>query len=191
MATADLAPNGDDTTNLSATGSPHYGEIDEVGESTSDYVYQDGDATNYDIYDMETQSGIDSVSQLSIEVLVRSESSSEPGTVACKYSVNGGASWSSLKSSSPSDSWVWKTFTWTGLSLSQSDVDDLLVYLELTGGSSCYWDYWIRCATLDAEITYTEAGWSEGSVNSVDATASNVGKVNSVEVNNIGKINSV
>lgn len=183
MATARLKPNGDLTRRLNSTGTPYYEQINEYPyyENTSDYLYWSADYYEEDNFRMESQSSVDSVSEIEINVYVRDEGGWNE-EISCRY-YDG--SWSSYKSFEPSTSYQWHAFTWTGLSLSQSQLDSLRVGIRLYGDG-----YWIRCAAMYVKITYTEVtGWDGGKVNGVDH--SNIGKVNSVDISNINKINSV
>jgi len=150
-----IRPNGDSTP-LQWTPSPsgsHYSTIDEIvtqptAGTTSDIVDNQKNVSAIDQYMMETISGVNSVSAITVWVYTMCDKNASDMNIGLYY--NGSAQQTNVVSVSTAYSWLSTSFT--GLNLSQSQLDGLEVQITGVNGGRTY-----TVATLYAEVTYTQA----------------------------------
>lgn len=163
-----VRPNGDTTTiQWTSTATTHYTEIDEAviqptAGTTTDFVNNAGAASNVDRYTMGSVSSIIQATQIVVWVYAYSSKNNSGMSVDLYY--NG--SLQSQGSVTLGTSYGWRSATFSGLTLSQSDLDS--VEIEITGdaGGRTYY-----VATLYADVTYTAGSLS---VDIVDASGASV-----------------
>lgn len=161
-----LDPNGDGTT-LQWVPTPsgtHYSTIDEINGNqtnlnTADYISKDSVTGSFsDEFNMESITGVGSVSQIVIWVygLVDNALPSEYANVYANIKID--ATWQTEQQIlvSKADQNVWKSVTFSGLSMTQAQLDALQIrlradlnYIDAICTASVYAMY--------AEVTYTAA----------------------------------
>jgi hypothetical protein len=167
---ANIRPDGDTTTlQWTSTGTTHYTEIDEAvvqptAGTTTDYLDNGGSASNVDRYTMGTISSIIQATQIVVWVYGYSDKSNSAMSVDLYY--NG--SLQSQGSVTFGTAYSWQSASFTGLTLSQSDLDS--VEIEITGdaGGRTYY-----VATLYADVTYTAGSLSVDIVDASGVSVSN------------------
>ena len=160
----------------------HWSVIDEDPPNTSDIIkctdVQDGyvDVLGFPTFVLGT-----TVSSVKLWLYCRRFSSVD--YIKCKYSVNAGVAWSSQLNITPAG-WAWRSVKWTGLSLSQAELDALQIRVQ----SYCptKWNSGVEISTMYVEITESAAaGWSAGDPTGVDVAT--VGKIKGVAIADIGE----
>jgi hypothetical protein len=165
-----IRPDGDTTTiQWTSTGTTHYTEIDEAvvqptAGTTTDYVDNGKSANNLDRYTMGTISSIIQATQVVVWIYGYCDKANSSMSVDLYY--NG--SLQSQGSVTFGTAYSWQSASFTGLTLSQSDLDS--VEIEITGdaGGRTYY-----VATLYADVTYTAGSLSVDIVDASGATVSN------------------
>ncbi len=147
--TATLYPNEDITTQwyvVPSDAPSHYSVIDEgvATPNDSDYIYE---RRAVDEFGLTTVSGIEECTAVTVKLRGRRES--PPDFLHVKLFKDGtqiGGSWDALF---PYRAWGNVENTWSGLNLSQSDIDGLRVRLESATHYSVY------VSALEVEVTYS------------------------------------
>ncbi|MBW6441700.1 hypothetical protein K0B04_02200 [Patescibacteria group bacterium] len=165
-----IRPDGDTTTiQWTSTAATHYTEIDEAvvqptAGTTTDYVNNGGTATNLDRYTMGTISSVIQATQVVVWVYGYSTKNNSSTSVDLYY--NG--SLQNQGSVTFGTSYSWQSVTFTGLTLSQSDIDSLEIEITGDAGGRTYY-----VATLYADVTYTAGSLSADIVDSSGVSVSN------------------
>jgi len=158
-----IRPDGDTTTiQWTSTATTHYTEIDEVvvqptAGTTTDYVNNAGTVGNVDRYTMGTISSVVQATQIVVWVYGYSTKNNSSMSVDLYY--NGTLQNQGTVTFGTSYGWVSSTFT--GLTLSQSDLDSLEISITGDAGGRTYY-----VATLYADVTYTAGSLSVDIVDS-------------------------
>lgn len=196
MATADLDPNGDNGTNQwSPSGcSLHHDCVDEgSGGPDANYLVasDSADAGKIEIFDMETTTVSSSVTQIDVKIYMQVVAQEGVNDLLVSIYDTDGTAWET-DVGIPMGVAGWKTASFTGLSYSQNNINNLLVRitapdnLSNTGGSIPVADaVWVY--TCYATITWT-AGWGHDMTGVANA---NIGKISGVELANISKVKGV
>lgn len=159
-----VRPDGDTTTiQWTSTATTHYTEIDEAvtqptAGTTTDNVNNGGTVTNVDRYTMGTISSAAQTTQ--IVVWVYGYSSKRNSVMSVDLYYNG-----SLQNQGTVNflnSYGWTSVSFTGLTLSKSNLDSLEISISGDTGTRTYY-----VATLYADVTYTTGSLS---VDIVDAS---------------------
>lgn len=150
-ATGTIRPNGDSVTQWTSTGTNHYDQINEIvtqptAGNTSNNVNNGGSSSNVDRFQMQSISNITSVSAITVWVYAYSTRSNSSMSVDLYYD---GAT-QQTGAVSLGTSYNWYSATFTGLTLSQSQLDGLEVIITGDAGGRTYY-----VATLYADVTYT------------------------------------
>lgn len=195
MSTATLRPDGDVATPWGGTATPHYSKIDEaVTQPTAgDGVYiqaSDVDDLETEIFSMEASpADVGTVTAIAVWGYLTCLNISGGQNELTIYYRIGAGSWSSgqVISANAAILYNWDSVSWSGLSLSKSDADDLQIGVK---SPTLGIVNWVRLDTLYAVITYTPAaaGWAEKK-NKV--AAANISKVNKIAIASISKIDKV
>ena len=165
---ANIRPNGDTTTlQWTSTATTHYTEIDEMvvqptAGTTTDNVNNGGTATNVDRYTMGTISSIAQATQIVVWVYGYASKNNSVMSVDLYYD----GSLQNQGTVTLRGSYSWTSATFTGLTLSQSNLDSLEISIS---GDTTGRTYYV--ATLYADVTYTAGSLS---VDIVDSTGVSV-----------------
>jgi len=158
-----IRPDGDTTTiQWTSTATTHYTEIDETvvqptAGTTTDNVNNGGTATNVDRYTMGTISSAAQTTQ--IVVWIYGYSSKRNSIMSVDLYYNG--SLQNQGTVNLINSYGWTSVSFTGLTLSKSNLDSLEISISGDTGSRTYY-----VATLYADVTYTTGSLSVDIVNS-------------------------
>lgn len=193
MATANLNPNGDITVQWIQIGGStyHFQEIDEgTVPVTTDHVYVQGvgDVGKIESFNMQSTT-VGTVTQIEVKVYTYSYlvGGSSLGTVDIYL-----GSWKGTKQIINTNAVTqWTTYTWSGLSGSQAQLDALQVKFvagDLETNSNCVTvhDY-VFIYTMYVIVTYT-TGYEH---DFMGVPAANIGSVSGVPVVNIASIKGV
>lgn len=195
MSTDNILPNGDITTQWSVFGSAtyHYERIDEITPVLTDGLLARGTANANDIEQFNfatTDIGGEIVTQ--IEVKIYHDSNWYIGSGNIGYVDLYIGDWQAQKTLSEPWTSTWETFTWSGLSASQSDLDGMQVKItagNLQQSTNCVTVYdQIIVYSMYAIVTYEIGKWPHKIQGVVSV---NIGKINGVPIEQIGKINGV
>lgn len=165
-----IRPDGDTTTiQWTSTATTHYTEIDEIvvqptAGTTTDYVNNAGNSTNVDRYTMGTISSIVQATQIVVWVYGYATKNNSSMSVDLYY--NG--TLQNQGSVSFGTSYGWRSATFTGITLTQSDLDSLEISISGDTGGRTYY-----VATLYADVTYTAGSLSVDIVDSSGVSVSN------------------
>ena len=165
-----IRPDGDTTTvQWTSTGTTHYTEINEsivqpTAGTTTDYVNNGGVATNVDQYTMGTISSIIQATQVTVWIYAYATKNNSSMSVDLYY--NG--SLQSQGAVTLGTSYGWQSASFTGLALSQSDLDSLEILITGDAGGRTYY-----VATLYADVTYTAGSLSVDIVDGSGVSVSN------------------
>lgn len=187
MATANIQPNGDSSVQWTLIGAAtHAGAVneDEGSPSTAENI----GATNpmgmdgyVDDFHMETVGSVSSVSQ--IQVYAYGSGGATYGGDA-SVDLYDGSSWQGYHSLSFfAGSNSWKSYTFTGLSMTQTDLDNCRVRFRADVSVSKS-SVTIHC--VYAVVTYTGTGGYGNNFNGV--ASANIGKISGVATADIDKV---
>ena len=153
MATGYVDPSGDDTQVWNApTATPVYTEIDDgirqpTAPNTADYDRDAGATEKIDIFDMDTITNVDEVTQVKLWAYGKI-GGLDPAECHGDVYLNG--SWTSLTDFVFTTSYAWKSITYNG-SWTQADLDALQVKLRKINTG------FAEVAAVYCEVTYTAA----------------------------------
>ncbi|MFA5386625.1 MAG: fibronectin type III domain-containing protein, partial [Candidatus Paceibacterota bacterium] len=140
-------PNGDVSKGMTpSTGTDHYVLIDEnvlqpTAGTTSDYVNNIGT----DVFDMETISGVASVSNVTVWAYVSRPSGPAGGALSTRILIGG--TWTILTNMNiPEDAWGWRSVSFDG-TWTSANLDDMQVQITSAGMMT-------SCASLYVAVTY-------------------------------------
>lgn len=152
MATENLVPDGDVTTDWDGTTAGDYHSAIDEGDPASpdsDYVYENTPANQHCRFDMSAPSFVGTCTAIRIGYNVESGDESQDDILRTRI-YDGASEIGSYKditlNYTQEERW---TAQWTGLSLSESDLSDFRVDFEAVGDAP------FKVYTMIAEITYT------------------------------------
>lgn len=193
--TANIHPNADGTiTSFETTGTAHYTEIDEgTTPNTDDHISAAINLAATGYFNMSTISSVDTVSQ--IVVYIYHNDGSNGQFFAQLYNDDETTTYSSETGFTTSNTDAWHSITFSGLSLTQAQLDALSIRIKLdrSGGGAPATGF---LYTMYAEVTYTPASavsisiTSDGSVafgtqaldSTHDTTSSDLNDIETVSV---------
>lgn len=152
-ATSIIRPNGDSVIQWTSTGTNHYDQIDEevtqpTAGTTTDNVNNGGSSGNVNRFTMQTIPNITSVSAVTVWVYGTATRNNSAMSVDLYY--NGGVQNLGDVTFGTANNYSWQSVTFSGLNLSQSQLDGLEVIITGNAGGRTY-----TVATLYASVTYT------------------------------------
>ncbi len=131
MATDNVVPNGDVTTEWQNPASPHYDDIDEGPNYDSAVIgTYEGDANDIEIFNMTTITPINKV--LRVDIRIRGKENGTPGKL--KVDIKLGTWLGAKEVNLPTGSMNWATVTWDNLDNSQLNLNNMRVKLIANSG---------------------------------------------------------
>jgi PKD repeat protein len=150
--TAIVRPNADVSTEWNGD-TPHWSRLDEVTpDGVKIYTNADAKSDEWDFTTFTLPSDY-IVTKLSVKARGYYEGETPPGALV-QYRIGTGG-YSSSKESVFSTTWVWDTMTWSGLSLTQSEINDLRV--RFLSDMPPFGEGSIHVDTVYVELTYEPA----------------------------------